>query len=153
MRINFRHSLDFLSDKVSQFLWFDNLDLGPMAEDDLDQFAEIGGREGEQQAAVRVFSCFLLGTPDLFGQPGRDLRGKVRGHRKRLVALHDAEMSAGVFLDGREIGGQSDRFEGWCNRSDACKSEVPNLLPVRAPGQQMPAAHIVHEMKRLDGPA
>lgn len=149
--IYFRHPVDFLLDEQPQFRWCDDLHLGAVAEDDLDQLAEIGGREFEQEATVRVEGGLLLRVPDLFGQPGCDFWGKAQGYRMTCVALHDAEMAAGIFLDGREIGGEGESPVGWFDPADAGQGKIAEGLPGRAPGHQKPAAHIVHEMQGLDG--
>ena len=124
-----------------------------MAEHDPHQFPEIGGGEGEPQAAVRLDCGLLLRMPDLLGDPGGDLGGETQGHRGGNISLHDAEMAAGQVLDGRQVGGEGDGLGRRGNFLDAGQGEVPDLTPVRAPGQQMPAAHIVHQVQRPDSPA
>jgi hypothetical protein len=91
--------------------------------------------------------------PDLFGDPGGDFGSETQDHHGGFASLHDAEMAAGQLLDGRQVGGEGDGLGCRGNLPDAGHGEVPDLPPVGAPGQQMPAAHIVHQMQGPDGPA
>ena len=123
-----------------------------MTKNDPHQFAEIGGGEGEPQAAVWGGMTLLLRMPDLFGDPGGDFGRETQGHHGGLIALHDAEMAAGQLLDGRQVGGEGNGLGRGGNFFNAGQGKVPDLPPVRAPGQQMPAAHIVHQVQGPDGP-
>lgn len=124
-----------------------------MAEDAFGQLAEIGGRETEQQRAVGCRAGLLCRMPDLFRYPRRDLRRKAENDLAGLVALHDAERAAGVFLDGRQIVRQGESFVGGGCRFDARQGEIAQRLAGGAPGDQVPVAHVVHEVERLDGAA
>lgn len=123
-----------------------------MAEDGFDQLAEVGGGECQAEGAVRGGAGGLVRVPGLFPDPGRDLRRKLEDDPVGGVALHDAEISAGIFLDVRQVGGEGEFFVGRSESLDTGQGEVAQAAAARAPGDQVPAAHIVHEMEGLDGP-
>lgn len=54
LQIFFHHPVDFFFDKCLQFRRFEYLDIGAVTKDGFDQFAEIGDREMQGQAAVGV---------------------------------------------------------------------------------------------------
>lgn len=151
--IEFRHTGDFLGDDLPQPGRGKHPHSGAVAEDAFGQLAEIGGRETEQQRAVGYRAGLLLRVPDLFGYPRRDLRRKAENDLAGLVALHDAERAAGVFLDGWEIVRQGESFVGGRYRFDARQGEIAQSPAGGAPGDQVPVAHVVHEVERLDGAA
>lgn len=150
--IYFCHFVDFLLNQILERIRLDNPNLRAMAEDSFHQFAEIGGGEGEEEAAVRVEGGLLLRVPDLFGQPGCDFGRKAESYRMGLISLHDAEMAAGILLYGGEVGREGEWFGGRFDPADAGQGKIANGLPGIAPGQQKPAAHIMHEVQGLDGP-
>lgn len=122
-----------------------------MAEDGADQLAEVGDRELQEEGAVRGKACLLLLVPALFGDQGSDPRGKAQGYPVAGAALHDAEVFAGIFFDIRQIGGQGRRVFGRGKAVDAGQGEVAQGEAGGAPGDEMPAAHIVHEVQGADG--
>ena len=122
-----------------------------MTEDGFDQFAEIGGREFQAESAVRGNVGGLVRVPALFLDPWRDLRRKLQYDSVGGVALHDAEIFAGIFLEVRQVGGDGDFFVGRGKCPDARQGEIAQVSAACAPGDEVPAAHIVHEMQGLDG--
>jgi len=122
-----------------------------MAEDGADQFAEVGDRELQEEGAVRGKACLLFLMPALFRDQGGDLCRKAQDYPVAGTALHDAEVFAGIVLDIRQIGGQWRRVFGWGKAADAGQCEVAQIKAGGAPGDEMPAAHIVHEVQRADG--
>ncbi len=89
--------------------------------------------------------------PDLFVYPGGNFGGKAQADFGYGVALHDAEVLPGVILQFREIVGQGQVFDGRSGLSDPGEGEVSQFHSGAAPGYEMPAAHIVHEVKGMDG--
>lgn len=122
-----------------------------MAEDGFYQFAEVGGGEFQAEGAVREGAGFLLGVPALFLDPRRDLLGKAQDYPAGRAALHDAEISPGIFLDVLQIGRNLNFSIGRGDPANARQGEVAQVLAGRAPGDEVPAAHIMHEMEGLDG--
>ena len=149
--INFCHFVDFFLHEYSQFRRFDNPDFGAVAEDGFDQLAEIGGGEFQAEGAVCGGVGGLFRVPALFLDPWRDLRRKLQYDPTGGVALHDAEMFAGIFLEVRQVGGDGEFFVGRGEFADASQGEVAQVAAACAPGDEVPAAHIVHEMQGLDG--
>jgi hypothetical protein len=58
---------------------------------------------------------------------------------------------SGGILNRREIFRQVGHFFGKMYFADLNQGEIPDLLPVRKPGGQIPVVHGVHEMERSDG--
>lgn len=123
-----------------------------MAEDNPYQFVEVGGGELHVQGTVRGDGCLLRGMPDLFGNPRGDSGGKAEFHAAGIAALHDAEMLAGVFFEGGKVGGDGNCSVRRSDLADAGKGKITQALACIAPGEEVPAAHIVQKMERLDGP-
>ncbi len=93
----------------------------------------------------------LLRMPDMFALPRGNSRGKAQADFCCGAALHDTEVLPGVFLQVGQIVGKGQIFSGGVGCSDARKGKIPEFLFHPAPGNEMPAAHIVHKMQGMDG--
>lgn len=124
-----------------------------MAEDGSHQFAEIGDGEFQLKGAVWICAGLLFRMPALFHYPGRDLRGEAQHCPAGRAAVHDPEVSAGIFLDIRQVGRDNELFIARDYLANACQGEITQSLAGCTPGDNMPAAHVMHEMQGLNSSA
>jgi len=92
--VQFSHPADFFLDRITQFHWFDNLDIAAVFQDFPYDFDKSGNWKTQAQTAIFVNGNLLRLVPFLLGDQRRDFRGKAQRHVLRANSRNYSEIAA-----------------------------------------------------------